>query len=363
VPTQVRDLRLLDALDPAKHFTEQKNISVARAGVPFVINDLTTSKHEVYDSLGKVYMLYATLSNDATLREFAFILNWPKMKPEEKREMYSKYACHELHFFLAQKDKAFFDTVVQPYLRHKKDKTFLDEYLIGADLREYLKPWRFARLNVVERILLSRRIAGEQPLTTRHVKDLYDLIPPDIERDNYLFKTALKGSALETGEGEVPVVEALRKSLDMPMTTAEAAARPAEAPSAAPPGPGRAQLARRRLEEAEKKAEAVDALKADAEDEGRPGYFERDRAVRAKAAPYYRKLEKTEEWVENNYWHLPIEEQDGGLVAVNAFWNDYAQHDGQTPFQSTHVARVARNFTEMMFALSVLDLPFEAAEH
>jgi hypothetical protein len=33
------------------------------------------------------------------------------------------------------------------------------------------------------------------------------------------------------------------------------------------------------------------------------------------------------------------------------------------PFLSQHLAEASRNFTEMMFALSVLDLPFEAGKH
>ena len=44
-------------------------------------------------------------------------------------------------------------------------------------------------------------------------------------------------------------------------------------------------------------------------------------------------------------------------------WRDYAEHNPAQPFHSPYFAEVTRNFTEMMFALSVLDLPFEAAEH
>ena len=34
---------------------------------------------------------------------------------------------------------------------------------------------------------------------------------------------------------------------------------------------------------------------------------------------YYRKLDKTQEWAENNYYHLPIEQQNADLITVNAF--------------------------------------------
>ena len=40
----------------------------------------------MYDSLAKVYGFYATLSKDPNLTEFGFVLTWPKLKPEEKRD-------------------------------------------------------------------------------------------------------------------------------------------------------------------------------------------------------------------------------------------------------------------------------------
>jgi len=55
-----------------------------------------------------------TLSNNPQLIEFGFLMNWPNLKPAEQRAQYSKYACHELHFFLYHKDPEFFRTVIQP---------------------------------------------------------------------------------------------------------------------------------------------------------------------------------------------------------------------------------------------------------
>ena len=87
---------------------------------------------------------------------------------------------------------------------------------------------------------------------------------------------------------------------------------------------------------------------------------EHDLAARGKMRQFYQKLDKTQEWAENNYWHLPIEQQGADLVTVNPFWRDYAAYRRQGPFLSPNLAYASRNFTEMMFALSVLDLPFEA---
>ncbi len=101
-----------------------------------------------------------------------------------------------------------------------------------------------------------------------------------------------------------------------------------------------------------------------------------DLGRRANARQLYRKLEATMEWAENNYYRLPIEQQNGALVTSNAFWKDYAdsqqgpnpevdaaKNPGPQPFFSKHIAEASRNFTEMMFALAVLDLPFDAKEH
>ena len=84
----------------------------------------------------------------------------------------------------------------------------------------------------------------------------------------------------------------------------------------------------------------------------------------AKAPPQlYRRLDETKEWAENNYYHLPIQQQVAELVPASAFWLDYAKAEGKTPFLSTHLADASHNFTEMMLALAVLDLPFAAAKH
>src|SRR6185436_17676481 len=134
------------------------------------------------------------------LIEFGFVLNWPKLKPEEQRTQYSKYACHELNFFLFKKDPKFFATVVKPYLANKRDKTFLDRWLLGLPLEEELDPWAYEQLNIVERILLAQRIAADTEQGKRHVRELFDLLPPNMERSNLLFRTAIRGSALENSE-------------------------------------------------------------------------------------------------------------------------------------------------------------------
>ena len=173
--TPYLDLRLAKGMNPDEHYTLQKRISVVPAGGTFVIGDVTTSRFEAYDSLPAAYRLYATLSGNPTLAEFNFIVNWHKLTDEQKREKYSKYACHELTFFVSKRDPKFYRQSVLPYLAHKKDRTFLDEWFLKENMPAYLAPWAHGRMNVVEQILLAQHIAGERPATSRHVTDLFDL--------------------------------------------------------------------------------------------------------------------------------------------------------------------------------------------
>lgn len=379
VSTPHEDLRLRLALDADSHFCEKKQVSVLSPGQPLEIADITTSKTEVYDTLARVFRLYSTLSNNAELAKFSFILQWPRLTEDEKRAKYSEFACHELSFFIAKKDPEWFQRVMKPYLRNKMDRTFLDLWLLEEDLSEFRRPWAFGRLNVVERILLSQRFDDEGDPVARHVRDRFDLLPRDVEGANRLFGSAIAGSALEAGdllgigrqaeEMERSAVSKLDKSLAMPMGQA----RPAPAPPASMAAPkpsrrasgGKAKEAAKKLagprdEEEECLSEAAADMPAggDFDDEG--GRSEKDARMRSRMRAFYQKLDKTQEWAENNYWHLPIEQQGPDLVTVNAFWRDYAAHRRQGPFLSRNFAHASRNFTEMMFALSVLDLPFEA---
>jgi len=385
VEAEPNDLRLANALDPQKHYAQQKQITVVDGKQEFVLGDITSSRFETYDSLSKVYSLYVTLSSDATLVEFGFLTGWPELKPEEKRAKYSKYACHELSFFLYKKDPEFFRSVVLPYLKNKKDKQFLDHWLLGDDLRAYLEPWNYAQLNTVERILLSERVAGDRQNTSRHVGDLFALLPPNIDRFNFLFDTAVKGSALDTDD-KFGIAEKQEKLAELSerlgrlsvASRARGTARPARGAPAAAAGAVRMDLAAREepavelamdaLEDTAATTHAVRSLATKARGKGKDGklYFYGKKADRAGLVrQYYQKLDKTQEWAENNYYHLPIEKQTANLITVNAFWRDYAERDAKkgVSFRSNNLAEASRSFPEMMFALAVLDLPFKPEEH
>ena len=395
--TEFLDLRLLSGgLDPKGHFTQQKQISIVPVGQTFTLHDITTSKFEAYDSLSRVYGLYTTLSQDPKLNEFSFILNWPKLKLEEKRALYSKHASHELSFFLFKKDPEFFQTVIKPYLANKKDLTFIDRFLLEDNLSEYLQPWQYQQLNIVERILLAQRLKDERPHASRHVSDLYALLPPNTENFIRLFETAVKRSSMETSDefGMRAAGDRLseRAILAESLVQEQAASAPASGPmmlrgavsesgerlkkqvaekeSLGKVFGGAKRTERRRLSAG---TTAADKSGFDIVEDKLSGLVDESRSLKDSLffeAPeglqlrqLYRKLDQTMEWAENNYHHLTIDQQHAGLVTVNAFWKDFAQHDPAGPFLSRNLAEASRNFPEMLLALAVLDLPFEAPKH
>jgi hypothetical protein len=418
VPTKFTDLRLARNLDPSKPFTQRKEISVLEKGKTLTLEDVLTSEMESYDTLASVHALFTTLSGDTNLAKFAWVLQWPTLKDDEKFSKYSEFACHELNFFLARKDPAFFAKVIKPSLTNKKDKTFMDDFLLESDLASYLQPSAYARLNVVERALLGQRVKGEAANAARSLREMWEMVPPNPELQDRLFETALRGRALETGDGK----PGWKAGLEKQQAEAQAEAmngldkmdRFAEADAA--PAPAAAQMAKAAdssVRELAKKMKgnlsrnaAEDEMLADAPMEeldrnglgdrdqaafrgaakdaksrqlglrsasgdisnGKDAFFGRDAAAaaRAQSRAYYRQLGPTKEWAENNYYQLRIVQQDGNLIPVSAFWRDYAAWiaDGaQGAFVSPNVAEASHNFAEMMLALAVLDLPFDAPKH
>ena len=388
---QLVDLRLAAGLDPEQHFTQQKQISVVAAGDAFVLPDITTSRFEAYDTLARVYSLYATLSGDAKLAEFGFVVNWPQRPEQERRQLYAKYACHELNFFLSKKDPEFFQDVVQPLIANKQDKTFLDHWLLGNDVRTFLRPWNHERLNVVERILLSQRIAADRRPTVRDVNDQFALLPLDVDRMSFLFLSAIKGRALDTAD-ELGLADAKKAVAGRTLEAfSRSGGRAGLANEVAPESSTAPRAANKPMEFNRDGTLALDALgdrlealgeeldganrtrqlgraRSGLKKEGtvslREGLLaEKWGVYRGAARGLYVKLDKTQEWAENNYYQLPIEQQQASLVTVKSFWRDYVEHDPNGPFRSPNFAQATSNFTEMMFALSLLDLPFDSGEH
>lgn len=377
-PTAFRDLRLAQPLDPARPVTEVRESLVLQAGAVVEIPDITAEEFEIYDTLGSVHGLLLALSGgNKDLEQFEWALRWPKLSVEERRSRYSEFACHELNLFLSRKDPNFFKEVVDPYLRNKKDPTFLDELLLGRDLGRYLSPWAYGRLNAAERALLTREMPGESEAGRRHLRELWESQKPDPEKSLEWFETALRGRSLDLASkpkaltalpsGNMPV------AADAPMGFAGGAAGGRRLALMEARGLARDSFGLRKdaaLDSSKAKfgrarGEAFFDSKAGvsrALEELRNEEVERVREAVGRQA-YYQPQGPTREWAENNYHHRPLREQDALLIPVNGFWRDVAAWDGKAPFVSPQIVEAHRNFAEMFLGLALLDLPFESPKH
>ena len=367
---RVIDQRLAESLPSDQHFSQQKQIDVVSAGTEFKIPDVTTSRFQVYDDLESVFQLYQSLLKDPTLAEFQFILTWPELEQPRKQELYSQFACHELNFFLSQRDPDFFNKIVKPYLSNKLHKTFLDLWLLDKDLSEYLKPRNYQHLNTVEKGLLGRRIVAERDVTSRFLREQLELLPPDVVRVELLFGTAVNGRQMmldfNLKPQDAPADGSISRETDRGRMSIDGRA----AGSGVRLGAGgelmeKASERQERDLEMQKDATPLFRKEAAAADNALSeslGDNSSDKQKRT-LSELFRQTEKTQEWAENNYYKRPIESQDASLVTVNAFWADFAAHGPQGAFFSSHLAEASRNFTEVMFAMSVLELPFKAGEH
>ncbi len=396
------DQRLANALDPKKHFRQSRQIETLAAGDSLVIEDVLSAQFQQYDELADVYSLYKSIGKDtAKLDKFRFVLSWLEKTPEQKRELYSEHACHELNFWLFKKDNAFFTDVVRKHLLNKRERTFMDRWLLEEDLSEFLAPWQFARLNIVEKILLSQRHADRFDDMVRHVNELYDLNPTTRDQFDQLYDKSLMSRRLSEryfdtdDDGLIENEELDRASLpELARSAGQGQGFQAfSAPNVASMGMGgmggrgmgpggvamgmkvdRDEISLGRA----KKGKAVPRSRVETRSRFVDGkeqkytvevpftetpveYFSQDMISGKQVAALYRRVEPTREWIENNYYKLLPSAQNSGLVAVNQFWMDYANHETGS-FASRWFAEANGNFTEMMFALAVLDLPLKEVD-
>ncbi|KAH7828059.1 uncharacterized protein MONOS_6486 [Monocercomonoides exilis] len=147
-----------------------------------VIEDMSTSQVEMFDSLKSVFHLMisilasldkenhaspmARLSNSTTLKQFRLweesFSNWHQLSSHKRMERYSSFACHETDLFVYMKSPGLFKRYVAPFLRCKKEKTLLDHYLLNtrdlAYFMWFMQPSQFHRLNAFEQILVLDRV-------------------------------------------------------------------------------------------------------------------------------------------------------------------------------------------------------------
>ncbi|MBQ6245885.1 MAG: hypothetical protein IJK04_03390, partial [Kiritimatiellae bacterium] len=369
-------------------------LRLTREAVPFEPRDLrlpadfdpfaAASVEKRYFTVSSLYRLLSSINpEDAVFREFGFVADWGGKTDAEKRELYGKYACHELDLFLHEKDAKFFAEVVAPNLRNKRFKQFIDRWLLGEDLSAYTEPGRLQDLNAIEQCLLAMRVKKMVPVIARLLTDKCDAEGPDYEGDEQRLAIALD----EMGAGRSDDVEPpMYCSIDVAPSAAAPSGGPraqvaelddlfvgADAFDAAPPVaqmagaplPVAAPMAeksatwssQRAIAVGEQKPVALGSLRSFSSTDRR-----RAEMKRRNARQFYRPPERTKEWVESHYWRRRHADDTSKLVGLSRFWRDLAVANAEgklDAFRSPNVIHAVYSFTEKMAALAFMRVGFE----
>ncbi len=341
---ELQDLRLANSFDAQRNYSQLQQISVLQPGDSLTIEDVSATRWELYDDLQSVYDLYATLHTDQSWQEFQFLPQWHHLDPKQKLEQYSKYASHEVHFFLFHHDRPFFEEVIRPHLANKIDPDFFDDWLLENDLTPYQELWRFETLNLLEKILLAQKTPEMLESVRRYVDDWWETIPDDPDQQSRLFQMALNRGNLE--------IQLMTLSAEMPPMPSDSIESVSEAMMDELEMEQLSQQSQQQIEMAPRglKAKTLQSKTTDL-----------NAFQVAQPRPFFQQLDQTKEWVETYYYQLARDQKNPNAISMDRFWRDYAHHDStQGGFISKNFLEAASNFTEMALALALLALPLEA---
>jgi hypothetical protein len=194
--TPLRDRRIARPLDPKTHYLATRSAAVLAKGATASIENLLDADWRAFTTLTEAHQFLFGMRPDDRLREFVFLTEWPDLTDERKLELLSKHACHELHLFLARKDKAFFDKHVKPLLAGKPEPGFIDDLLLGRDLKPYLRGYAWQRLNAAEKALLAQSLPAAGKRIARELSLRWELEAPSPDAETMLFTQTLRGTDL-----------------------------------------------------------------------------------------------------------------------------------------------------------------------
>ncbi len=337
---ELRDRRLAMALDPALGLAYVPTLRVLRAGERVALGG-AFERYQMIDTIDTAWRWLAA-QDGADLGEWSFLGTWPGLSDARKRELYRRFAGHELHCFLARHDPAFFTQAIAPYLRNKAQPELVDRWLLGVDLAGDAVPWRLEQCNAAERAMLAQALAGpgHQALGGGQARWLADAVardPAPAER----FARAV-GAALDLAAQSAAAQSTGSRMLPPAPAPEEGAKFEKEADAAAPPAMTPAPVAA-----TSRAKSAGNAFMLAVEP----------------APELYVEPGATRMLVESAYHGVPRSERNPGLVPPARLWAEFAAAPAGAPFLSTAMGELGPDATERLLALALSDLPFTAGVH
>ena len=116
--TSLRDLRAVNELDLNKNYCEFRKIYSLSKNDKHHINDITSIKYKIFDSLEK-YIEFINIVNPSlskSLKDFDFLINFDNLKLTEKFDKLTEYFSHETNIYLYFHHHDFFNKYIYPIL-------------------------------------------------------------------------------------------------------------------------------------------------------------------------------------------------------------------------------------------------------
>jgi hypothetical protein len=346
------DLRLAKSLEADFPYTFERGVSIASKDKPLDLESLGSAQLQIYSSVGDLWKLYKTLVNDSRLTEFDELSVWHTLDNKAKLDAYSRLAGHELHLFLYFHDRSLFDEVVLPYLANKKEKQFVDEWLLNAPLDSYTTLWRYSQLNAAERALMAMRVPGVGDSIRRELQEIVASRDEDYAGIRLGIESALKTKNFD--------VDAKRENADMYFRKlGEVSEKMVESESFAL-GEDRAKRQLGRAAGADKAA----SRRAMPDADGAAFFGGRAGGFGGGGAPFFRNLDSTKQWAESQWDRVRTVggPAPASLIDVDAFWADLAQQTPETLTVSRYLLRPVENRHAALAALAMCGLPLVAGD-
>ena len=194
--TQTEDLRLAESLPTDQSLSFERAVSIVSQANPLDLESLGSAQVQVYGDVASLMGFYRNLIDDTRLDEFQILENWNALEDLQKRKAYSELASHELHLFLKMHDPEFFNAVIRPYLDNKKEKQFIDRWLLDHDLSEFTELWRYRQLSSAEQALLAIRVPSMRPHVQRDLSEAISLLKQDYDAIQFQVESALRSRRL-----------------------------------------------------------------------------------------------------------------------------------------------------------------------
>eukprot|EP01126_Amoeba_proteus_P053493 TRINITY_DN6520_c0_g1_i13.p1 TRINITY_DN6520_c0_g1~~TRINITY_DN6520_c0_g1_i13.p1 ORF type:complete len:1192 (-),score=285.06 TRINITY_DN6520_c0_g1_i13:75-3650(-) len=297
----VLDLRMSPsrALEPEGHFTEQQLVTTSFPGEKFTIRDLSTARFRIYDTLSDIYHLLCVLSESSRNVLSKFEFVL-KWNDFSEEVKFAKYSEFQCHEL--------------NFFLFKKDKEFFDRHVI-THLRNKIHPsfmdiWLMGDLSELKKFREIRKFSQLN-----------------------VCEKILLGERLEEG-----LVERVSDWVKISLNAVE-----------------------------ENRVLFNYLFKTSLKGRKIEGDFPTSGGVsRGEPPSFYTEVEPGKQWAETGYYNLQKSQQGSGLVPVNKFWRDYASHacgERKEPFISQNFIYAYASFTEVMFVISLLDLPFVSSHN